>query len=215
MLSLPKTTEFKKRIPKQKFYEQGTLSPEARRAFKEDIRAIYWEHKLAPETINIEAGKRVKELEVFRIRLAASELPEDALRVMDKIPYYKLFILECDGKYQTVIGYRESAEGKVERYYYTPWQEDLPLKIEGLSLDALYESLLRQIAGDALTQRGGESLKESKERAEKTAKLEKEIARLTAKMRKEKQLNRQMEINARIKELRKRLEEVNMTTRSI
>ena len=64
--------------------------------------------------------------------------------------------------------------------------------IDGLNMDAVYENLVRQIAGDKLQTDSGESLKESVERDEKKQQLEKQIAALESKMRREKQLNRQM-----------------------
>jgi len=73
-------------------------------------------------------------------------------------------------------------------------------------MDAIYESLVRQIAGDKLQTDSSESLKESVERDEKKKQLEKQIAALENKMRKEKQLNRRMEMNAELKILRKEFE---------
>ena len=70
-------------------------------------------------------------------------------------------------------------------------------------MDAVYESLVRQIAGEKLQTDSGESLKESVERDEKKKQLEKQIAVLENKMKKEKQLNRRMEMNAELKKLRK------------
>ena len=85
-------------------------------------------------------------------------------------------------------------------------EDELHLSIDGLNMDAVYESLVRQIAGDKLQTDSGESLKESVERDEKKKQLEKQIAVLENKMKKEKQLNRRMEMNAELKRLRKRLE---------
>ena len=73
-------------------------------------------------------------------------------------------------------------------------------------MDAVYESLVRQIAGEKLQTDSGESLKESVERDEKKKQLEKQIAVLENKMRREKQLNRQMEMNAELKKVRKELQ---------
>lgn len=71
------------------------------------------------------------------------------------------------------------------------------------SMDAVYESLVRQIAGDKLQIDSGESLKESVERDEKKKQLEKQISVLENKMRREKQLNRRMEMNAELKQLQR------------
>ncbi len=69
-------------------------------------------------------------------------------------------------------------------------------------MDAVYESLVRQIAGNALQAGSGESLKDSVERDEKKRLLEKQIAALENKLRREKQLNRQMEMNVELKKLK-------------
>lgn len=216
MLSFPQSTEFNRRIPKQKFYENLDVSPALRRVFVDQIRLVYWRNKLAASTLNIAAGEAVAEIEVFEVRLNEPLLDETVLKQIDKkIPYHILFILTCDGKAQAWIGYKEVAASggnsfKVSRYYHTDWmpEDALHLSIDGLNMDAIYESLVRQISGDKLQTDSGESLKESVERDEKKKQLEKQIAALESKMRREKQLNRQMEINAELKKLRHRLEQI-------
>ena len=213
MLGFPVSTEFNKRIPKQKFYDNLDVSPTLRRVFVDQIRLVYWRNKLAASTLNIAAGEVVSEVEVFEVRLNEPKLDEAVLKQIDKeIPYHILFILTCDGKAQAWIGYKEAAASgsnafKVNRYYHTDWmpEDELQLRIDGLNMDTVYESLVRQIAGDKLQADSGESLKESVERDEKKKQLEKQIAALESKMRKEKQLNRRMEMNAELKKLQREL----------
>ena len=215
MLGFPASTEFGKRIPKQKFYENLDVSPALHRMLVDQIKLVYWRNKLAASTLNIAAGESVTEIEVFEVRLNDSQLDEAVLKQIDKeIPYHILFILICDGKAQAWIGYKEAAASgsnafKVSHYYHTDWmpEDTLHLSIDGLSMDAVYESLVRQIAGDELKKNSGESLKESVERDEKKKQLEKQIAVLENKMLREKQLNRQIEMNAKIRELKRVLEE--------
>ena len=214
VVGFPQATEFNKRIPKQKFYENLDVSPALRRVFVDQIRLVYWRNKLAASTLNIAAGEAVTEIEVFEVRLNDPQLDEAVLKQIDKeIPYHILFILTYDGKAQAWIGYKEAAASgsnafKVGRYYHTDWipEDELHLSIDGLNMDAVYESLVRQIAGDKLQADSGESLKESVARDEKKKQLEKQITALESKMRKEKQLNRRMEINADLKKMRKDLE---------
>ena len=215
MIGLPKTTEFNKRIPKQKFYENMDISPALKKVFVEQVRIIYWKNKIAASTTNLAAGSHVRELEVFEVRLNSSVLDDSLLRQIDKeIPYHILFLLEYDGKYQAWIGYKEAASSgnkafKVNGYYHTEWlvEDELPLKLEGLSVDAVYENFIRQIAGDKLkTESAGESLKESVARDEQKQQLQKQITTLQAKIRKEKQLNKQMQMNTELKKLKKELE---------
>ena len=213
MLGFPVSTEFNKRIPKQKFYENLDIFPALRRVFVDQIKQVYWRNKLATSTLNIAAGGAVTEIEVFEVRLNDPQIDEAVLKQIDKeIPYHILFILTCDSKVQAWIGYKEAAVSgsnsfKVSRYYHTDWipEDELHLSIDGLNMDAVYESLVRQIAGDKLQTDSGESLKESVERDEKKQQLEKQIAALESKMRKEKQLNRCMEINTELKLLKKQL----------
>ena len=215
MLGLPRSTEFNKRIPKQKFYENLPVTPAIKKTFTEQIKIIYWRNKLAATTLNIAPGEQVTEIEVFEVRLNAEDLDENVLRLIDReIPYHILFLLEHDGKYQAVMGYKEAAGSgkaafKVDRYYRTDWlaEEELPLHLEGLTIDAVYENLICQIAGDSLA--GGESttLKESVEQQKQREQLEKRIAVLEAKMKKEKQLNRKIELKAEVKKLKQALDD--------
>lgn len=216
MLGFPVSTEFNKRIPKQKFYENLDVSPALRRVFVDQIRLVYWRNKLAASTLNIAAGEVVSEVEVFEVRLNEPQLDEAVLKQIDKeIPYHILFILTCDGKAQAWIGYKEAAASgsnafKVSRYYHTDWmpEDELQLRIDGLNMDTVYESLVRQIAGDKLQADSGESLKESVERDEKIKNLKKQIEVIQGKIRKEKQLNVQMKLNGELKKLKKELENV-------
>ena len=57
MLNLPASAAFERRIPKQKFYANLTVTPELRRCFTEQIESITWADKLAPQTMNLAAGK--------------------------------------------------------------------------------------------------------------------------------------------------------------
>lgn len=216
VVGFPQATEFNKRIPKQKFYENLEVSPALRRVFVDQIRLVYWRNKLAASTLNIAAGEAVTEIEVFEVRLNDSQLDEAVLKQIDKeIPYHILFILTCDGKAQAWIGYKEAAASgsnafKVSRYYHTGWmpEDELHLSIDGLNIDAVYESLVRQIAGDKLQTDSGESLKESVVRDEKKKQLEKQISTLENKMKKEKQLNRRMQMNAELKRLGKEMKKL-------
>ena len=210
---MPKSTEFNKRIPKQKFYENLSVTPAIKTAFTEQIKIIYWRNKLAATTLNLAPGKLVTEIEAFEIRLTSPDLDEDILRLIDRErPYHILFLLEYDGKYQAAMGYKEAASSgkaafKVERYYRTEWltEEELSLHLEGLTIDAVYENFIRQIAGDRLVGNKNTTLKESVEQQKQREQIEKQIAALETKMKKEKQLNRKMELKAEIKKLRQAL----------
>ena len=214
MLGLPKSTEFNKRIPKQKFYDNLNVSPALKRSFIDQIKVIYWANKIATATLNLAEGKNVTEIEVFEVRLNVPTLDEAVLKQIDReIPYHILFIMEYEDKYKAVIGYKEESSGntafKVNCYYSTEWMnaDALPLKLEGLSVDSVYENFVRQIAGNALAaSTSGETLKASVDRDENRQALQTQIVKLQKKIKSEKQLNKQMELNAQLKTLKKELE---------
>ncbi len=214
MIGLSKSTEFGRRIPKQKFYEHISVTPALKRLFIDQIKVIWWSNKIAASTMNIPAGNSVTEIEVFRIELTSKDLDSSVLLQIDReIPYHILFLLENEGQYQAWIAFKESADSgknafRVEQYYHTEWMEEtaLPLHIEGLDLDAVYENFVRQIGGDVLATSEPETLRDSVERDKQRQVLEKQIKALQAKIRKEKQFNRQVEMSTELKRLRKELE---------
>lgn len=216
MIGLPKSTEFNRRIPKQKFYENLTVSPSLKRVFVDQIKVIFWRNKIAATTMNLAAGETVTEIEIFEVKLTEPKLDESVLRQIDKeIPYHIVFLLECDGRYQAWMAYKEAAvfgnnAFKVGTYYHTEWLEEseLLLKVEGLNIDKVYENFVRQIAGDVLQAEKQESLKESVNRDNRRQELQKQITALQHRIRKEKQFNKQMQLNTELKKLKKELEDL-------
>ena len=216
-IELPKSTEFNKKIPKQKFYENLEISPSLKKIFIEQIDKIIWNNKIASSTTNLADGNLVKEIEVFEVFLKSPNLDDELLRHIDRaVPYHLVFILEYQGRYKACISYKEAAISgnkafKVNSYYYTDWldKQNLPFKLEGLNLDEAYENFVRQIAGETLQKvASDESLKDSIARSEQKELLQKQILALESKIRKEKQLNKQIQINNELKKLKKDLEEL-------
>lgn len=210
----PASTAYGRRIPKQKFYENLSVTPTLRRIFTEQIESITWSHKLSPATVNVAKGELVEELEVFHILLRQRCLDNAVLELIDReIPYHILFLLEFGGDFQARIGYKEPGGGKaafkVDANYQTDWmpQNALPLSLAGLNLDAIYENFVRQIAGSNLVSgaESGTSLKDAVEQNKQRQKLLKQISALENKIGREKQFNKQVEFNEQLKELKKQL----------
>lgn len=212
MFGFPQTTEFNKRIPKQKFYDNMDISPSLKRVFAEQIRLIYWRNKLAASTMKIEPGKTVTEVEVLELKLTDSQLNEAALRLIDReIPYHILFILSFEGRVQAWTGHKEALENgetfRVNRYFHTEWmpEAELNFKVEGLNMDAVWENLIIQVGSVEVGQ--GRSLDEQLRLNEQRAKLQKEIERLEAKAWREKQPNKRYQLVHRARELKAQLKE--------
>lgn len=208
MLNLPQSTAFGKRIPKQKFYEHLGVTPELKRAFTEQLKLITWANKLSPQTLNLAPGTAVQEIEVFQLRLTGQELDERVLEAMDKqIPYHLIFLLvRPDGAEKLKVHYKEAWPGgtiQLKKLYETNWTPPgkLSLPCTALDMDALYEAMVREIAGEQLQAPAEETLQETLARTEQQEKLQKQIMQLRNKMKKEKQLARQMELRRQLKKL--------------
>ncbi|MHC1772105.1 MAG: DUF4391 domain-containing protein [Flexilinea sp.] len=227
-MNFPKITEFNKRIPKQKFYENLSITPELKRIFVEQIKEIVWRNKLAPATLNIVPGEMITELEVFLIRLNQKDLDRRILKLIDReIPYHILFLLEYESSVQAWIGYKEAGRQgsfKVDSYYHTEWEisDQLDLKLNGLSLDAIYENLIRQIGKfdmdepiaaetTGINEEPGiyihnNGIRDQIKLHQRRDKISKQIDALETKVRNEKQFNRKVELNNELKILKKELE---------
>ena len=214
MLGFPQTTEFNKRIPKQKFYENIDVSPALKRVFVEQIKLIHWRNKLAETTLNIAPGQAVTEIEVIEIKLTQPQLDEAVLRQIDKeIPYHILFVLSYGNKVQAWTAYKEAAESgkkafKVNKYYHTEWmlEDELILDIEGLNMDAVWDNFIIQVGGVELEQ--GNDLSEQIELDDRKVQLAKEIEKLEKQARNEKQPNKKFQLAQQVKALKKQLAEL-------
>lgn len=214
MLGFPQTTEFNKRIPKQKFYENLDVSPALKRVFVEQIKLIHWRNKLAESTLNIAPGQAVTEIEVIEIKLTQPQLDEAVLRQIDKeIPYHILFVLSYGNKVQAWTGYKEAAESgkkafKVNKYYHTEWmlEDELILDIEGLNMDAVWDNFIIQVGGVELEQ--GNDLSKQIELDDRKVQLNKDIEKLEKQARNEKQPNKKFQLASQVKALKKQLAEL-------
>lgn len=211
MISLPKSTYYGNRIPKQKFYEKLETSSQLKRIFIDQIKQITWQNKIAPSTINVVPGENVEEIEVFEIELKQQSLDSIVLAQMDKvIPYHILFVLVFEEKEQAWIGFKSSGNTKKHIYYNTDWMDKGSnlLELEGLSMDAVYEGLVQQISGLELIQSNSRELLDLSVAVENDLRLkriENEIAILEKRIANEKQFNRQVDMNQKLKALKEQL----------
>ena len=200
----PEKTYFGKVIPKAKFYEKLPVTQTVKDCFVNEIAAIVWRNKLSPETLNVQPGSRVREIEVIEITLKGETLNDSVLKLIDKgIPYQLLFMLKRGEEYQLCIGYKETETAAVKEYFKTQWQTfaELPLQISGLTLDEVCDNFIRQI-NTRLAVADAMPLKEALADDAMRQKIEKQIALLENKMKAEKQPKRKFELHEEILRLK-------------
>ncbi|GHS87137.1 hypothetical protein FACS1894201_08340 [Bacteroidia bacterium] len=219
MIVFPKHTEVNRFVAKTKFYERAGLTEKQKTAFQTEIERISWTHKFSPDTLNIKAGKRTPEMEVFEIRLKGQDITESTLKIIDSaIPYPILFILTAKGGLQkAVMAYKtikneelkikRTKEDKilVDKYFSTEWLSALELAIKGNDANQVFENFLRQIAPELGALDGSADIDADIEKYKNSEYIERQISMLESKLRTEPQFNKQLEIADKIKKLKNRV----------
>lgn len=212
-MKFPDSTQVGKNVPKNVFYKHLEVSTSMKRIFVNEVDRIIWAYKLAPSTLNVLDGKIVHEITVFNIDMKNMVCPKEMFIFIDKnIPRHTVFILTHAGKSCVVINYKEVCQGntvqpfKVTKTYQSEWlySDDLDLKIEGLNMDAIYESFVRQIAGSQISELCG-TLKDDIMISQEQETIRKEISILNKRIVNERQPQKKFELHKQLKELEKKL----------
>lgn len=200
-------------VSKKTFIEQLGANARLKGNFTNYIERITWVAKLAPSTIHVADGQVVHEITVFEIALKVKECPADLLAFIDTwMPRHLLFALEYAGQISLLIHYKEplgAATGqkyRVVRTYQTAWQDadSVSLFLQGLSMDAIYDNFVRQIAGGQITS-SATNLRQAIEETAKVETLQREIAMLEKRMTTERQPQKKFALHQEILKLRKQL----------
>ena len=208
-ITYPAQAAFGRTLPKSKIYEHSHASARLKDLFVKQVEQITWQYKLAPETIKLAARPGVPEIQVFSLQLKVPELHRDVLRCIDEVVQFPIiFELAFQGRTQVVAAYKRQNEADSSRwvlsdYFATDWlpsgskRVSLPIV---LHLGGLYEHLLSALI--PLAVRPQESLASLVERTSKVQTLRRVLERTVSQLEKEKQFNRKVEVNAKVRELK-------------
>lgn len=207
MFVYPKQAEFNRVVPKTKIYAHGKVSRRVRDLFVAQVGEVLWKYKLSPETINLPARDGIQEIQVFDIALKTPDLDEAVLQAIDRaIPFPLLFQLTHDGRTRFAASYKrpsdaDSAKWVIETCFVTPPVEHAALSLQplpvALDLAGLYGQIVRRHI--PLPPRAGESLAAQVARFQAVSAKQKERRQLEARLAQEKQFNRKVELNAKIR----------------
>ncbi len=213
LFDYPKKAAFGRVLPKNKIYEHGSVSSAVRQLFVRQVEQIVWQHKLAPETVNLKASKAVPEIQIFSITLKGDELKPEVLRCIDlAIPFPIIFELRFDGKVKPVAAFKRPSEADaskwvISEYFDGDWapgdtpRKPLPMVFD---LETLYGHLLVPLM--PYPARPGEDLQTRVDRMERICLKQRELDRCEVRLRKEKQFNRKVAIHAELRDLKQDLE---------
>lgn len=205
----PEQAAFGRTLPKSKLYEHSQANARLKNLFVQQVDQIVWQYKLAPETVNLLARPGVPEIQVFALQLKTPELTVDVLRCIDQaVQFPIIFELTHGGQTQVVAAYKRPNEADASRwvlsdYFKTAWIpadfERVPMPL-ALHLGGLYEQLLRTLI--PLSMRPHESMAALVDRFSELQAVQREVDKTVARLEREKQFNRKVEINARLRQLK-------------
>jgi hypothetical protein len=213
MYNLPQSTIVNRVIPKKTFVNQLGANTRMKDHFTNDVIRVEWLAKLAPSTINVADGKEVHEITIFLVPIKDENCPDDIFSFIDgMIPRHTIFILRWGDMTCLHLNYKEWMESstntdktfRIAKTYRSQWIKDteISLSIEGLTMDAIYEALVRQVAGERIIIQS-ESLREDVEKSTQREMLLKEIEIVKRKINNEKQPKKKFELHQQLIKLRK------------
>ena len=199
MYGLPHTTEIRKQLPKKAIYAKFELKPAQRDGFDADMSRIDIVAVVSPTTVPaIATGEDIKEFYVLAVQLKRKDYDEKNIAMLSKlIPQNILFALQYEDQTQLAVYHTKLIRSE--------WKltDETSISLIGLNLDTVWENIIKTI-GEIQVQEG-KTLTEQIADDEEQKKIKAQIQSLQKQLDKEKQFNKQIEINAKIKTLKKQL----------
>lgn len=201
MLGLPKATECSRQLPKKAIYAKFNMENAAKDKFDAEVSRIVIVNEVTPKTTTLAAGTEIQGFYVLQVSLKRKNYDPRVIAQLPKLIDQKMvLLLECGGEGQLAVYH-----GKL---ICSPWRSlsDCGLQLNGLDLDAAWESLITQIGGIQIE--GGNTLDEQIQINAQREKIAKEIARLEKLARKEVQPRIKLELVQKIHSLKNKTEEL-------
>lgn len=199
MFNLPANTEVNRPLPKKAIYAKFGLKPALRDHFDEDISRLVISHEITSRSVPALATVDISAIYVVTVMLKRRDYDRKNIELLTRlIPQHMVMALVLDDQVQFAVFH--------ERLFFSPWQlsDDAALSLDGLNLDAAWQSLVTAIGG--INIQGENTLTEQILADEQREKLLKQIAALENKMRTTKQPRHKLELHQEIQKLKKFLE---------
>lgn len=209
MIAFPAATAVHRRLPKEAFYKHLSLTKILKEKFVSDVDRIAVENSLTKENLNLSSDAEIKEIMLLSISLKKQEFDGKVIEAIARQNPHKLVFLLCFEEQQQLAVY-------YKKLYRTLWmkQEEVALKLQGDSLDEIWDSFLEQIAlyEERAEQTDDLSIEARLALQEQIQKLEKQIAKTETAMWKEQQPKKKFELHTRLREYQQKLEDLKHGT---
>lgn len=200
MYGLPGTLLVNRRLPKEAFYRNASLTAAQKDEFVHGIEKITMLAAIEPAHSGIPAAGSVQEVDVVRVDLKGGDLPEDALRVICSAAHNKVLMV-CAREGLVCLA---AMRGRLRVGAWVD-EAELDLTLAGADLAAVWDSLCaRVVYGDAC----GEGLDERMARDAEIDALAREIEQINKKRRSERQVAKRNALFQRLRAAQARLAEL-------
>ncbi|RHQ60116.1 DUF4391 domain-containing protein [Firmicutes bacterium AF25-13AC] len=205
MIEFPAATAVHRRLPKEAFYKHLPLTKILKEKFVSDVDRIMVENSFTKENLNLASDAEIKEIMLLSISLKNQEFDGKVIEAIARQNPHKLvFLLSFENQQQLAV-YRN-------KLYRTVWMDhdEIALKLQGYSLDEIWDSFIEQIAlyEERAEKTADLSIEERLEIQDQILKLEKQIDKTENAMWKEQQPKKKFELHTRLREYQKKLEDL-------
>ena len=205
MIEFPAATAVHRRLPKEAFYKHLPLTKILKEKFVSDVDRIVVENSFTKENLNLASDAEIKEIMLLSISLKKQEFDGKVIETIAKQNPHKLvFLLSFEDQQELAVYHN--------KLYRTLWMahDEIELKLQGYSLDEIWDSFIEQIA--LYEERAEETADLSMENRlaiqDQILKLEKQIDKTENAMWKEQQPKKKFELHTRLREYQKKLEDL-------
>lgn len=205
MIEFPAATAVHKRLPKEAFYKHLPLTKILKEKFVSDVDRIVVENSLTKENLNLASDAEIKEIMLLSISLKSQEFDGKVIEAIARQNPHKLvFLLNFENQQQLAVYHN--------KLYRTLWMahDETELKLQGYSLDEIWDSFIEQIAlyEERAEETADLSIENRLEIQDQILKLEKQIDKTENAMWKEQQPKKKFELHTRLREYQKKLEDL-------
>ena len=205
MIEFPAATAVHRRLPKEAFYKHLPLTKILKEKFVSDVDRIVVENSFTKENLNLASDAEIKEIMLLSISLKSQEFDGKVIEAIARQNPHKLvFLLSFENQQQLAVYHN--------KLYRTLWMkhDEIALKLQGYSLDEIWDSFIDQIAlyEERAEQTEDLSIEDRLEIQDQILKLEKQIDKTENAMWKEQQPKKKFELHTRLREYQKKLEDL-------
>ena len=205
MIEFPAATAVHRRLPKEAFYKHLPLTKILKEKFVSDVDRIVVENSFTKENLNLASDAEIKEIMLLSISLKSQEFDGKVIEAIARQNPHKLvFLLSFENQQQLAV-YQN-------KLYRTLWMkhDEIALKLQGYSLDKIWDSFIEQIAlyEERAEQTDALSIEDRLAIQDQILKLEKQIDKTENAMWKEQQPKKKFELHTRLREYQKKLEDL-------